>query len=297
MLKHNRALLNNFRYFIQTEKGLSKNTIVSYVSDIESFLVFCNKSFNNVSNSDFVDFFVSLQKIGVSSNSLSRKKSSIKSFITFLLEEGLKLTIELEKLPQIKHSKNLPLALSTYEMKKMLEFYQKPDALSVRNRAILEFMYATGTRVSEVINLSEHDIYWDDKLIRVLGKGSKQRYVPILETSISYLKNYIQSSRAKLLKTGQTDILFLNRFGRKLSRMGMWKIIEKAARESFIKKEVSPHTIRHTFATHLLEGGANLRVIQILLGHTSINTTQIYTNIDTKYIVSVHKKYHPRARR
>ena len=295
MINHNFSIVNNFQYFIQTEKGLSPNTIKSYISDISSFLEYVGKKVEDIDNSNLIDYFVSLQGIGIISNSLARKRSSIVSFFNFLIDEDMELNINIKNLPKIKFSKKLPVALSIAEMKRMLEFFDKRDKYSIRNRAILEFMYATGTRVSEVIDITLQDIFWEDSLVRVLGKGSKQRFIPILDSTTEYLKDYLNNSRDKLLKYKQSNILFLNRLGGRFSRMGMWKIVETATVGCSIKKNVSPHTIRHTFATHLLEGGANLRVIQLLLGHQSINTTQIYTNIDTNFIKKVHKKYHPRG--
>jgi integrase/recombinase XerD len=160
---------------------------------------------------------------------------------------------------------------------------------------MLELMYASGLRISEMINLTIHDIIWEENAVRVMGKGSKQRIVPVAEKSLKFMNLYFFSGRETLKKEKETAVFFLNRSGKKLSRMGVWKILDKLAKEADIKKHISPHTIRHSFATHLLEAGANLRVVQLLLGHVSINTTQIYTNIDTNFIKKEHRLYHPRG--
>jgi len=166
-------------------------------------------------------------------------------------------------------------------------------ALGMRNKAMFELMYASGLRISETINLSIHDIYWNERFVKVMGKGSKQRVVPIAQESFDFVRNYYENGRTNLKKNNETAVLFLNKFGRKMSRMGVWKIIQKISLEAGIKKHVSPHTFRHSFATHLLEGGANLISVQLLLGHASINTTQIYTNIDRNFIFEEYR-YHPR---
>ena len=195
----------------------------------------------------------------------------------------------------MKYTQKLPDVLSVNEMLKLLESISTTTPIGLRNKAMLELMYASGLRISETINLSIHDFIWDERIVRVLGKGSKQRVVPIAESSFEFILQYREKGRSQLKKTSETDIFFLNRFGRKLSRMGVWKQIVKISMECGIKKHVSPHTFRHSFATHLLEAGANLRVVQMLLGHASINTTQIYTNIDSSFIRKEHKLYHPRG--
>ena len=180
-------------------------------------------------------------------------------------------------------------------MFKLLESIPTDNAQGLRNKAMLELMYASGLRISETIDLSIHDIFWEEQMVRVMGKGSKQRIVPVAEKSLDFMKKYNREGRPQLKKEKNTDHFFLNRFGNKISRMGVWKIIDKLCTEAGIRKHVSPHTFRHSFATHLLEAGANLRVVQMLLGHVSINTTQIYTNIDRKFIIEEHRLHHPRG--
>ena len=292
---HNKAYLNSFRYHLKVEKGLSDNSVSSYFSDIKDFLEYTNQRIEDVTLRFVIDYFVSLQQIGLTNSSLARKRSSLKSFIKFLEEEEVALKLDFSEIPPIKYSQKLPDVLSLKEMLKFLDSIPVATALESRNKAMLELMYASGLRISEVIELTIHDVIWEEALVRVMGKGSKQRIVPIAEESLAFLKKYYQIDRQRILKEKQTAVLFLNRFGNKLSRMGIWKMIDKQTKLAGIKKHVSPHTFRHSFATHLLEAGANLRVVQMLLGHSSINTTQIYTNIDNRFIIKEHKLYHPRG--
>ena len=292
--KHNRALLQNYQYHLKVEKGLSKNSIESYENDICNLLTQINKDIEKITNNDIVNFFVTLQEIGLTNSTISRKRSSIRSFLKFLIEEEIEISTDVDDIPRVKPSQRLPDVISVKQMLKLLDSIPTEKPTDMRNKAMLELMYATGIRISETINLSIHDVYWDDKVVRVMGKGSKQRVVPIAQKSLNYLEEYYNSARSILRKDNSNDILFLNRFGNKLSRMGVWKVIDKLTREAGISKHVSPHTFRHSFATHLLEAGANLRVVQILLGHSSINTTQIYTNIDNNFIIKEHRLHHPR---
>ena len=293
--KHNRALLQNYQYHLKVEKGLSENSIESYENDISNLLTQVEKDIEKITNKDIINFFVTLQEIGLTNSTIARKRSSIRSFLKFLIEEEFEISVDVDDIPSIKPSQRLPDVLSVKQMLKLLDSISTEKPTDMRNKAMLELMYATGIRISETINLSIHDVYWDDKVVRILGKGGKQRIVPIAQVSLSYLKKYFDPARSLLRKDKSTDILFLNRFGNKLSRMGVWKVIDKLTQEAGTSKHVSPHTFRHSFATHLLEAGANLRVVQMLLGHSSINTTQIYINIDNTFIIQEHRLYHPRS--
>ncbi|MFO7896667.1 MAG: tyrosine recombinase [Candidatus Cloacimonadales bacterium] len=292
---HNLAYLNNFRYHLRVEKGLSENSISSYFSDLQDFLGYAELPLEQIKLKEVIDYFVELQHLGLENSTIARKRSSIKAFVKFLEEEDVSLQLNFSQVPPIKYSQKLPDVLSVREMLKLLDSIDRSTALGVRNKAMLELMYACGLRISEVIDLTIHDIIWEENLLRVTGKGSKQRVVPIAEESLAYLEHYYRQSRQELLKEKQNAQLFLNRFGNKLSRMGIWKILDKQAKLAGLAQHVSPHTMRHSFATHLLEAGANLRVVQMLLGHASINTTQIYTNIDNRFIIKEHRLYHPRG--
>lgn len=290
------AYLNNYKSYLKLEKGLSYNTINGYLSDIEKFLTEIEQNSNSITLSNIQDYFFNLVELRIADSTIQRKLSSLKGYFSFLVEEGNELSFALNKLPTIKKSKKLPLVLSVKEMKKLLNSIPTDGKLNARNKAILELMYACGLRVSELIEFSLHDIIWEQQLIRVVGKGNKQRLIPIFREALDYLDFYINHYRARLKKDKLTDIVFLNRSGKKLSRMGIWKIVKKLAHNAGLTKwkKIHPHSVRHSFATHLVENGANLRIVQTLLGHESINTTQIYTNISKSHLKKIYKKYHPR---
>ena len=202
----------------------------------------------------------------------------------------------MEKLTAPKLTKNLPSVLTVEEIDKILSKPDTEDKFGLRDKSLLEIFYACGLRVSELINLKLSSLYFNEEIIRVIGKGSKERLVPIGQSAIKWTETYIKFSRLLLLKGMKSEnYLYLNSRGSKLSRMGIWKIVDKYTKEADIKKEVHPHTFRHSFATHLLEGGADLRAVQEMLGHADISTTQIYTHIDREYIKQEHKQYHPRG--
>ena len=292
---HNLSLLNGFLFFLKVEKGLTENTVTSYCTDIRDLLLFISKKAELITSKHIINYFIELQSLGISRASLARKRSSIKSFYTFLEEEGFPIQFNQKDIPAIKYNHNLPDVLSVKQMKKFLHSIPAETTLEKRDIAMLELLYASGIRISELISLTIHDIEWQENLIRVTGKGRKQRVVPVVQTTMDKIHSYLVTSRELLRKQKSIDVLFLNRFGNKLSRMGVWKIIQKYNQISGLQMQISPHTFRHSFATHLLEAGANLRIVQLLLGHVSINTTQIYTNIDIAFIKQEHKKYHPRG--
>jgi integrase/recombinase XerD len=292
---HNSSLLTSFSYHLQVEKGSSLNTISAYSSDLKDLLNYIQKPIEKIHENDVIDYMVTLQQMGMANSAISRKRSAVRAFFKFLKEEEIDFILDVDEVPAVKYSQKLPDVLSVNEMLKLLDSLNSDTATGRRNKAMLELMYASGLRVSEVINLTIHDIYWEEKIVRVVGKGNKQRAVPVAEESLQFVEQYYPQARGELAKEKETATFFLNRFGNKLSRMGVWKILEKSAKEAGIKKHISPHSIRHSFATHLLEAGANLRVVQLLLGHSSINTTQIYTNIDKSFIIKEHRLYHPRG--
>ncbi len=287
--------LDSYRYYLQVEKGLAEKSLQAYFADLEDFILFVNKELEAIDNQDLVNYLVKLQSYGLSPASLMRKRSSIKGFYDFLQVQQ-ELPISLTDFPKIKQGLRLPSVLSIEQVEKLLAvFAEDSTSLGVRNRAMLEIAYACGLRESELIDLKLNDLLFDQEVIRVIGKGNKQRFIPICDTAMAVMKSYIQNYRPLLVKTNIIDLVFVNKFGKKLSRMGVWKIIQKAADLAGFRKKISPHILRHSFATHLLEAGAGIRAIQMMLGHASINTTQIYTNIDKSHLISVHKKYHPRG--
>lgn len=292
--------LKEYLNVLRLEKNLSVNTISSYRNDINSLINFLDSLKINdpslVDNKLLNSFFINLQELGLSNTSAARYYSSIKGFFSYLFSNKYIKANPVEKVMPPKLSKNLPSVLSLGEIDSIL---LKPDVenkLGLRDRGILEVLYACGLRVSELIGLKISDLFFDEEIIRVLGKGSKERLVPIGSSAIKWTKEYLTKSRPLLAKKAKSEnVVFLNNRGSKLSRMGVWKIVDHYVKEAGIQKEVHPHTFRHSFATHLLEGGADLRAVQEMLGHADISTTQIYTHIDRDYIKQVHKQFHPRG--
>ena len=292
--------LKEYLNVLRLEKNLSDNTISSYRNDINSLINFLDSLKINdpslVDNKLLNSFFINLQELGLSNTSAARYYSSIKGFFSYLFSNKYIKANPVEKVMPPKLSKNLPSVLSLGEIDSIL---LKPDVenkLGLRDRGILEVLYACGLRVSELIGLKISDLFFDEEIIRVLGKGSKERLVPIGSSAIKWTKEYLTKSRPMLAKKAKSEnVVFLNNRGSKLSRMGVWKIVDQYVKEAGIQKEVHPHTFRHSFATHLLEGGADLRAVQEMLGHADISTTQIYTHIDRDYIKQVHKQFHPRG--
>ena len=292
--------LKEYLNVLRLEKNLSVNTISSYRNDINSLINFLDSLKINdpslVDNKLLNSFFINLQELGLSNTSAARYYSSIKGFFSYLFSNKYIKANPVEKVMPPKLSKNLPSVLSLGEIDSIL---LKPDAenkLGLRDRGILEVLYACGLRVSELIGLKISDLFFDEEIIRVFGKGSKERLVPIGSSAVKWTKEYLTKSRPLLAKKAKSEnVVFLNNRGSKLSRMGVWKIVDQYVKEAGIQKEVHPHTFRHSFATHLLEGGADLRAVQEMLGHADISTTQIYTHIDRDYIKQVHKQFHPRG--
>ncbi len=292
--------LKEYLSALRLEKNLSDNTIASYRNDINSFLQFAESKEiddpSSIKQNHLADFFKLLNEIGLAGSSAARYYSSLKGFFNYLFLSGYINVNPIEKISSPKLAKNLPPVLSVSEIDAILSKPDVNEKLGLRDKAVLEMLYACGTRVSELINIKISDLYFDDEVIRVFGKGSKERIIPIGSSAIEWVNRYLKGSRVLLMKKNKSgNYLFLNNRGTKLSRMGVWKIVDRYVKEAGIGKEVHPHTFRHSFATHLLEGGADLRAVQEMLGHADISTTQIYTHIDRDYIKQVHKEFHPRG--
>ncbi len=292
--------IREYLAILKLERNLSENTVASYKNDLSSLVNFLKDDGvddpSKITSQKLVDFFGILTKLGLSSRSSARYYSSIKGFFGYLFSSGYIKINPMEKLSAPKLSKNLPNVLNINEIEAILSSPDTGKKLGLRDKALLETFYACGLRVSELINLKVSDLFLNEEMIRVFGKGSKERYVPIGSSAIKWIEEYLKNSRPLLEKKAKSQhILFLNNRGTKLSRMGVWKIVDNYAELAGIKKEVHPHTLRHSFATHLLEGGADLRAVQEMLGHVDISTTQIYTHIDRDYIKQVHRDYHPRG--
>lgn len=292
--------LKEYLTILRFGKNLSDNSIKSYETDLRKLFKYLEaknvKDLNEVTAELISEYFELQRKIGIDASTVARYMSSIKGFWQYLESSKYIEKNPTEKLYSVKKSRKLPSVLTFEEIEKILQAIKVDDLLGLRDRAIIELLYSSGLRVSELLNLKITDLFFDEEVIRVFGKGSKERLVPVGQSAIYWVNEYLKNSRPIIeKKTKSQNYVFLNKRGTKLSRMGIWKIINFYAKEAGIKKEIHPHTFRHSFATHLLEGGADLRAVQEMLGHADISTTQIYTHIDREYIKQVHRDYHPRG--
>ena len=292
--------MRQFLQYLNLERGLAETTRSAYTHDITQLAQHLHaegcSSFADCTLSLLRSFFSTLADAGLGTTSRARYLSSIKHLYRYLLTNG-RITADITESMELPRSRRiLPDCLSVDEMIRILAAFNDSSAYEVRNRAMLETMYACGLRVSELITLRQRDVLHDVEIIRVFGKGSKERIVPIGSEALAWIAQYQQHGRGALIKHGQTDdVLFLSSRGSKLSRMSVWKIIQEACTRANITQHVHPHMFRHSFATHLLEGGADLRAVQEMLGHADIATTQIYTHIDRDYVKEVHTLFHPRS--
>jgi len=293
--------IKDFIHYLIVERGLSNNTIVSYERDLNSYQKHLLEkqhitSFNQVTRFHIIEFLKELKETGKSSKTIARHTASIRNFHQFLLREkqaDQDPSVMIES-PQLE--RNLPKILSLKEVEKLLDTPKLTNPFGYRDKAMLELLYATGIRVSEMINLNLADVHLTMGFIRCYGKGNKERIVPIGRTATEALMEYIEKARSKLISAKQpTDALFVNHHGKRISRQGFWKNLKKIALEANIQNELTPHTLRHSFATHLLENGADLRAVQEMLGHADISTTQIYTHVTKTRLKDVYKQFHPRA--
>lgn len=283
--------------FLAVEKGLSPLTIKAYVSDLKDYFKFVSRSGiaspRDITFDSTLAFTADIEK-SKQPSSRARILSAVKGFHRFLYREGEIGKLEIEGISAPKITKKIPFVLSPFEVEKLLE---GPDesTLGVRDRSLLETAYSTGMRVSEICRLKLEQIDGERKLLRVKGKGRKERFVPYGAQCGLALGGYLEKSRPALLKNRVSPYVYLNYRGSPISRVGFWKILKKYAIRAGLPASVSPHTLRHSFATHLIEGGADLRAVQELLGHSSISTTQIYTKLDMDYLLEVHRTFHPRG--
>ncbi|MDK7325239.1 site-specific tyrosine recombinase XerD [Lactobacillus mulieris] len=300
MKKNNLDQVADFLRFCSLERGLSKNTVDSYQLDLNQFIEYLDKEKITDWPEDplIIDSYLAKQRDeGKKTSTISRGITTLRRFYRYLLRQHIWVVDPLIQIDTPKQEKRLPLALSQKEVEQLLAQPDIKTTTGLRDRAILELLYATGMRVSELINLKEADLHTDLKIIRVLGKGSKERLVPVTDFALNWLDKYLKNVRdPALLKKGVAcDFLFLNNRAGQLTRQAVWQSIKKYSKLAKIDKDITPHTLRHTFATHLLENGADLRVVQEILGHSDISTTQIYTNLSQKHIFDVYQKTHPRA--
>lgn len=299
-MQHGNDRISKYKTYLRLEKSLSGNSIDAYLTDLDKLLRFVESEglrIEDVSYEDLQQFVAQLHDIGIHPRSQARIISGIKSFYRFLLLDNYITIDPTELLESPKIGFKLPEVLSVNEINNILDTIDLSLPEGQRNRAMLEVLYSCGLRVSELTGLKYPDIYFDEGFIRVEGKGSKQRLVPISETAIREIRNYLFDRNTIVVKKGFEDTLFLSRRGTALSRIMVFHIIKQQTEMAGIQKNVSPHTFRHSFATHLLEGGANLRAIQEMLGHESITTTEIYTHIDREFLRKEILEHHPRSKK
>lgn len=288
----NNIYISDFLSYLEVEANYSENTIKSYENDLNKFEEYYkDKDLLKITSKDIDKYIQTLSDLAPST--VSHNISSLKTFYSYFLKLGHISANPTDGTKSPKLGVHLPTYLTIDEVNNLLDI-EVTDAFSSRNKAILELMYATGLRISEVISLEFKNIDYDECIVRVIGKGSKERIVPINDYAIKYLKDYIDNYRPELVKNEMNNYIFLNNHGHMLTRQGIFKMIKSYASIKGIKKTIGPHTLRHTFATHLLENGADLRVIQELLGHESISTTQIYTHLTNEALHNEYNKYFPR---
>lgn len=291
------SYLRGYVSYLRLERGLSPASVEAYLHDVNLFLQYRKgKELSSVSSTDIEEFTVFLLETGLNASSQARILSGIKSFFNYLvLEKVMEVSpAELVESPRLR--RHLPDVLSYAEIVSMFDSIDLSTMEGRRNRAILETLYACGLRVSELVGLSVSMLYFDDGFLRIIGKGDKERLVPIGKTAMRQISDYMEYDRCLVpVQKGFEDIVFLNRRGRGLSRVMVFKIVKETAAAAGIRKTVSPHTFRHSFATHLIEGGADLRAVQDMLGHESITTTEIYTHLDRRYLQETIEKFHPQS--
>jgi len=291
--------LEAFAQYLALERGASPNTVAAYRRDLahlQHYLEGRGIGSPAAATSRILrEFVFRLKDLGLAPTSIRRHISATRTYYRFLIGEGLVVRDPTERLQSPKKWRTLPSVLTVHEVERLLDAAREDDPLAWRDRALVEFGYATGARVSEIVGLEVKDVLFDQGLVRLYGKGSKERLVPIGRRALGAVALYHREVRPGLEKGKGRGVLFLNGRGQPLSRVGAWGIVKKLARAAGITKRVTPHTLRHTFATHLLEGGADLRAVQEMLGHADLSTTQLYTSVDREYLRSVHRQFHPRA--
>ena len=290
--------LEQFRDYLALEAGNSGHTVASYLRDITRLSEYATshgaKTPDQLSAPQLREFIYFLKDVGLAPATIRRQISAIRTYYKFLVGEGITVRDPSERIESPKRWRTLPAVLTVAEVRKLLDAPNTNEPLAMRDVALLEFAYATGVRVSELVSLKLQDILFGEGVARVFGKGAKERIVPVGRRALGAVSSYAREIRPSLDRGKARGFLFLNARGTALSRVGAWGIIKAHARRAGLTKRVTPHTLRHTFATHLLEGGADLRAVQEMLGHADLSTTQLYTHVDREYLRSVHKRYHPR---
>ncbi|MEX2155253.1 MAG: site-specific tyrosine recombinase XerD [Gemmatimonadales bacterium] len=291
--------LERFQDYLALEAGSSNHTVTSYLRDVARLAEYAvshgAKAPDQLSAARLREFIYFLKDLGLAATTIRRQISAVRTYFKFLVGEGIAARDPSERIESPKRWRALPTVLTVAEIDRLLAAPNTDEPLAIRDRALLEFAYATGVRVSELVALKLQDVFFTDGVARVFGKGAKERLVPVGRRALGAVSLYAREIRPTLDRGKGRGILFLNARGTPLSRVGAWGVIKATARRAGITKRVTPHTLRHTFATHLLEGGADLRAVQEMLGHADLATTQLYTHVDRDYLRTVHKSYHPRA--
>ncbi|MGH7547401.1 MAG: site-specific tyrosine recombinase XerD [Gemmatimonadales bacterium] len=291
--------LEQFRDYLALEAGTSQNTVENYIRDIRRLSSHAAakgaRRPDEITAAQLREFIYDLKDLGLAPATIRRQISAIRTYYRFLVGEAHATRDPSERLESPKQWRTLPTVLTVAEVEQLLAAPNTDEPLAIRDRALLEFAYATGARVSELVGLKLQDILYEEGLARILGKGSKERIVPVGRRALGAVALYTREIRPRFDRGKGRGVLFLNARGGPLSRVGAWTIIKRAARQAGLTKRVTPHSLRHTFATHLLEGGADLRAVQEMLGHADLATTQLYTHVDRDYLRTVHRQYHPRA--
>lgn len=292
-------LIDQYLNYLKVEKGLARNSISSYSIDLSQFSEFAFENeledVQNIKRSDIKNFISELSSLGISRSSLARKVIAVRNFFKYMIIENIIVQNPFIDIETPKIDKKLPDILTMQEIDLLMDGCDTNTKEGSRDRAMLEILYGSGLRASELINLKMDSINLNAGFIQTMGKGSKQRVIPLGDKGIQFVKRYIEKYRESFLRGKESQYLFLTRFSKPMTRQHLWSSLKKYATLTGITKPLTPHTLRHSFATHLLEGGADLRSVQSMLGHSDISTTQIYTHVSIKHLKDIHKKFHPRA--
>ncbi len=292
-------MLDQFLHFLIVEKGLAKNTIEAYGRDLNRFLDHLKakgiQDILSVGKFDVRAFLLVLRRRGLSTKTVLRNLAAIRTFFQFLIQEGILKINPVEELASPKVAKTLPEILTLKEVEELLVQPNTQTSLGIRDRAMLEMLYATGMRVSELTRLPMNQVNLEGGYVLLYGKGSKERIVPLGSEAMKWVALYLKTARGRLTKGKESNFLFVNRSGKGMSRQRFWRILKEYGRRAGIRKRITPHLLRHSFASHLLERGADLRSVQVMLGHVDISTTQIYTHVTGERLKKIHQRYHPRG--
>lgn len=297
-LRQQEDLVADYCSHLAYERGLSENTVEAYSRDLRDYLSYLESiggRLCDVRPRDVAGFLAYLQSLGKATTTIARRLAAVRGLHEYLIEAGIRSDNPTRQLDSPRKGRELPGVLSESEVEALLNAPDVSKTLGVRDKAMLETLYATGLRVSELLALEVGHVDWDVGYVRCVGKGDKERIVPLGDVALRWLREYITNVRGSLMRRGDVRALFLSTRGEKMTRQGFWKIIKKYARQAGIRQDVSPHTLRHSFATHLLTHGADLRVVQELLGHADISTTEVYTHLDRRHLRRVFERSHPRA--